>query len=358
MQSRWLRALAWCTVAATAGLLTLGALVTSFRVGMADPVWPTEPWRLAFIDWSEPSRGYLIEHSHRLGGFIVGGLMSLLAIGLWMTEPRRDVRWGGVAALVGLLLAYGWLHGVLIRQTRELTPGSPLTLPPAVAGVLVLALGGVMIAAIVAALTRSPGWGLRLLAIALLVGVMIQGLLGGLRVHLNALFGEGLAIFHAAFAQIVFALVVVIACLTEGRNARISLAWLATILLYLQIVFGAILRHTQSLLAARLHLLMAFAAGFAVIVGARRSENRLWRNIALHLLALQILLGVEAWMTRYAGGLLGAELNRITTADALLRTAHAVTGYLLFAATIRLSFSARRPLPSAIFQSRVLEGVA
>ena len=32
-------------------LLALGAVVTSFRVGMADPVWPTRPWHLLPIDW-------------------------------------------------------------------------------------------------------------------------------------------------------------------------------------------------------------------------------------------------------------------------------------------------------------------
>src|SRR5437763_10444032 len=106
---RWLHRWAVGTLALLFALLTLGAVVTSFKVGMADPVWPTRPWHLALIDWQEASRGFLIEHAHRLAGFVVGGAVSVLALALWLTEPRPALRWGGVAALVALIAAFGQL---------------------------------------------------------------------------------------------------------------------------------------------------------------------------------------------------------------------------------------------------------
>ena len=54
---------AWISVAVLAVLLGLGTLITTYRVGMVDPIWPTEPWFL-ISNWREPSAGYLIEHTH------------------------------------------------------------------------------------------------------------------------------------------------------------------------------------------------------------------------------------------------------------------------------------------------------
>src|SRR5439155_14508497 len=101
------------TLALLFALLALGAFVTSFKVGMADPVWPTRPWHLALIQWQEESHGFLIEHSHRLAGFIVGGAVSILALAVWLTEPRPTLRWGGFVALVALLAAFCLLHCTL-----------------------------------------------------------------------------------------------------------------------------------------------------------------------------------------------------------------------------------------------------
>ncbi|HEV2947246.1 MAG TPA: hypothetical protein VGX70_07710, partial [Gemmataceae bacterium] len=70
--SPWLHRWAVLTVCATFILLLLGAVVTTFRVGMADPIWPTYPWHLLLVSWDEPRPGFLIEHSHRLAGYVVG----------------------------------------------------------------------------------------------------------------------------------------------------------------------------------------------------------------------------------------------------------------------------------------------
>src|SRR5438477_3971137 len=187
---RWLRFWAGGTVALLFALLTFGAVVTSFRVGMADPVWPTRPWHLLTISWDEPKPGFVIEHVHRLAGFLVGAVVSVLSLWLWLTEPKKALRIAGVLALVALLAAFGQLHGSLIKQQRLsaeagelLTPDWTIALGPTLAALAtVIVLTGVMLR------VGSPGRGLRALCVILLVAVMVQGMLGGLRVYLNALF--------------------------------------------------------------------------------------------------------------------------------------------------------------------------
>src|SRR5947209_6042571 len=100
---RWLHAWALLTVCATFVLLFLGSVVTTFRVGMADPIWPTYPWHLLLISWDEPSAGFLVEHSHRLAGYVVGCCIIVLTLGIWMTSTRRWLQGLGAAALVGVI---------------------------------------------------------------------------------------------------------------------------------------------------------------------------------------------------------------------------------------------------------------
>ena len=79
---RWLHAWAVLAAAATLLLLALGQMVTSFRAGMADPVWPTEPWYL-FSNY-KLDFGYLVEHapSFSLRGGTREVLRGIIARGL------------------------------------------------------------------------------------------------------------------------------------------------------------------------------------------------------------------------------------------------------------------------------------
>src|SRR5262245_46303520 len=363
---RWLAIWAAATVALLFALLLLGAVVTSFRVGMADPIWPTRPWHLAIIDWQEQSRGFLIEHMHRLAGFAVGGAVTILAIGLWLTERHSVLKWGGAAAMVALLAAFGQLHGTLIKQQRLYNAALEFAPPAAPAGAVepptpnwVLAVGPTLAAlaivgvfSLAAMRVGSPGRGLRALAVVLLVAVMAQGLLGGLRVYLNALFGTDLATIHGVFSQIVvgLAVAVLVGCtprrVADDRwvpSAR-TIRWtiLTAMAVFAQVVTGAVLRHTTSPLGPRFHLLLAFAVVAATIVVGRqlanapRSIRRL--NVALHaLVGVQVLLGIESWLSKFADGTTAAALRRITEADAALRTAHTLTGYAIFAVAVGLA---------------------
>src|SRR5947208_4038663 len=91
-------------------LFVLGGFVTSFRVGMADPVWPTEPWYLLGQDWKRLEFGFLVEHTHRAAGWVVGAMVSVLAVAAWWGEPTKLLRWVGLAAIAALLVGYGQFH--------------------------------------------------------------------------------------------------------------------------------------------------------------------------------------------------------------------------------------------------------
>lgn len=361
---RWLHAWAVLTVLVTLVLLVLGQFVTSFRAGMADPIWPTEPWYLFVVGWQEPNRGYLIEHSHRIAGFLVGGLMSVLVLGLWWADP---LRWVGLGALVVMLAAFGEFHRGLIAQrfaTDVTLPVGPLVVMLAALGT-VLALG---IAGLASGVVR--GSGLRLFGVITLVAVMIQGLLGGFRVRLDALFGPELAPIHGIFAQVVFCLLVSLAVLTglpiatdlptPSRRllSRLSLALVG--LLFVQLIWGAMVRHAPNALNQRLHLLTAFLAVALAVwlirVGfttAARPRVAFTGWVLGLLIALQVGLGVEAWMGKFgeearAGQSAASYLPEsaaVSRQQAVMRTAHTLVGTGVFAAAVVFALRVRSRSP-------------
>src|SRR6185369_14829561 len=108
-------------------------------------------------------------------------LAAVLALGAWLSEPRKGVRWGMLAALVLLLAGYGDFHGQMMAQIDA--PKVHLPVRSTIATLVPLAaVAGLCLAAF----RNAPrGTGVRVLTTAALVAVMIQGLLGGLRVRLN-----------------------------------------------------------------------------------------------------------------------------------------------------------------------------
>ena len=368
----WVRV--WAILTATVALLllfVLGGFVTSFRVGMADPVWPTEPWYLLGQDWQKLEFGFLVEHTHRAAGWIVGVLVSVLALGAWAGTPGRTLRWAGCIALLVLLVAYGEFHRGMGRVEEARKAGEAVgTIPlPKTVGLVTLAAAVVCLA--VAALGVAAGgvgrWP-RAMAVVALVGVMVQGLLGGFRVFLNELVGPELAAVHGAFGQVVFAVLVSVAvlaaprrpgdCLPPAERSRLigpSLVLPAAI--FVQLVWAVWLRHFGSPAAQRLHVLTAFVVtGLAVALVARTLSTPDGRKhlgfAAYHLLgiiAVQMLLGVEAWMSKFAagGGYAGLppDLRPITEWSAGVRTAHAVIGAALLAAAVAFAVRVgRRPV--------------
>jgi heme A synthase len=370
----WLHRWALLTVAATAVQLAAGAVVTSFQVGMADPVWPSAPWYLFQIKWGDQSLGFLIEHNHRLIGHVVGSCVVVLAVWLWLREPRLGLRLAGLLAVAAMVVSLALCFGRLDHGTPTFTPPERALLGVCLGACLF----SVTAFLVVALRLRQVGAWLRWLGTVALAGVICQGLLGGFRVKLNALAGTDLAIVHGCFAQVIFALLVSLAVATApgwvvtfaaptpaaGTLRRWSLVLVG--LVFLQLVFGALVRHTHAPPWGRFHLLNAFAVVAAVAALVMRlfadpDRPRPVARTAVVLAALvgvQLLLGVEAWMIQFGSGEL-PEMVQVTLPRALTRTTHVLTGAGILATAVVLAVQARRRAPALEpLDAARLEGVA
>ena len=115
----WLYRFAVLTALATLALLGIGGLVTSHGVGMAVPDWPnTYGYNMFLFPPSKWVGGIFYEHSHRLVASGVGLLTTILAVWLWLAEPRRWLRWLGVSAFFAVVLQ-GVLGGLRHRSGRS-----------------------------------------------------------------------------------------------------------------------------------------------------------------------------------------------------------------------------------------------
>src|ERR671933_1834805 len=135
-------------VACTVLLILAGSLVTSHDAGLSVPDWPTSyGWNMFTFPPSMWVANILYEHGHRLIASSVGMLTIALAVWLWFSEPRRWLRWFGVAAL-GAIIAQGLLGGLTVL----------FFLPPAISTAHA-GLAEIFFCITVAiALFTSPGW--------------------------------------------------------------------------------------------------------------------------------------------------------------------------------------------------------
>jgi len=101
-------------VACTILLLLAGSLVTSTGSGLSVPDWPTSyGWNMFTFPPSMWVGGILYEHGHRLIASTVGFLTILLAVWLWRVDPRRWMKRLGAAAL-GTVILQGALGGMTV----------------------------------------------------------------------------------------------------------------------------------------------------------------------------------------------------------------------------------------------------
>jgi cytochrome c oxidase assembly protein subunit 15 len=194
---------------------------------------------------------------------------------------------------------------------------------------------------------------LRWLGVAALLLVILQGVIGGLRV---VLLENTLAIVHAAFAQAFFALTVSLAIFTSpdwnsepsekpitdgGRLSR--LCALTTGLIYGQAVFGAVLRHTGERVDA--HLFFAALVALHVIFILVRvmkfhaDRPKLTRPASFLgvLLLLQLMLGVGSYFGKFTS-MFGLPTGTLM----ILTTTHLVMGALMLATSLLLTLRAYR----------------
>ena len=385
--ARPVRILAILTVLATVVLLTLGALTTSFRAGMADPVWPTEPWFLLVNGEKynlEEHRGFLLEHTHRAAGFTVGILASVLAIAAWIAGSNIKSRLVGLVSIVALLATYGDFHRQMrvasdARAARQVeliagrTDVPSVEVFPMASGIATAGCAALVLAASFAHLaTAQPGKWVRSLAGVILVCVMIQGLLGGYRVYLDQLLGPELSQIHGTFAQVVFATMCCVPLFAaapsptrqlpeyeRSRVARLSLA--LPVAVFIQLVWGVIVRHTASPLAQRLHMLTAFVVvGLGIWLAARAFSTPAGRRVLgfniWHLLLMfvfQLVLGVEAYLGKFAAfgpqGDVSPMARRVTEEAGVIRTLHVLIGTAILASSVVLAVRVwRRVAPNRI----------
>ncbi len=111
----WFRRFTKLVAAATLCLIFLGGQVKSHEAGLAVPDWPTtygQNMLLYPIDkWVG---GIFHEHLHRVVAASVGFLCIILATWMASVEKRRWARWLGVAAL-GLVIVQGLFGGLTVK---------------------------------------------------------------------------------------------------------------------------------------------------------------------------------------------------------------------------------------------------
>lgn len=285
--SPWLHRIARFTAGATFLLIVIGGIVTSTESGLAVPDWPTTfGYNMFLYPLSEMVGGILYEHSHRLMGSLVGLLTVGLFIFLLVRDSRKWLKWLGLAALIA---------------------------------------------------------------------VIVQGVLGGLRVtQINRNF----AIVHACLAQAYFALLCGIAWFTSrdwwqdaGRPIIASaqklrrLSLITTCLIYVQLIFGAILRHTGNRLDA--HLLFAFLVALHIFLLARRvlevnggaqGIGQSMPLVLLGLLAVQLMLGTGAFFAK----LTAFGETFATALTVTITTAHVAVGALMLVSSFVLTLKIYR----------------
>lgn len=216
-------------------------LIAGGLVTSTDSGLAVPDWPLAYGQMFPPMvGGILYEHGHRMIAGVVGLMIAALAIWLWRVEPRPWVRRLGTVALIG---------------------------------------------------------------------VVVQALLGGLTVIL--LLPPAVSIAHACLAQLVFSSLAGLAVATSpawqdvaahptDAATRVQTALLAAAV-FVQLIFGAVIRHTGRGLtlhvAGAVVVLLSVARLMWRLSRQPARDERLWRIVRLLPIAVvaQIGLGLTAW---------------------------------------------------------------
>ena len=354
----WLHRFALMTAGATLVLIGIGGLVTSHEAGMAVPDWPNSyGYNMFLFPISKWMGGIFYEHSHRLAASAVGLLTTILCLWLWVRETRK-IQWtkkgvsssksanrvslkpGQRPAAGGKLLSRirTSLHWVKETQSVERWIGvGIITAVILLMGVrqlpMFIALASAAPLAIVYSVVqirREPG-SLRWWGIMAFAAVILQGVLGGLRV---VLIKDEIGIFHAILAQMFLVLLWAIALFTSqwwqdrtmfsGALAAISrlrqLLLLATALIFAQLVLGATMRQQHAGLA-----IPDFPLAYGKVWPAMDAQS----IIAYNQQRKEMIA-----------------VNPITEAQIILQMVHRILAVLIFCAVSASAWTARKQLGS------------
>lgn len=360
MYHSWLHRVAILTAVMTFVLICMGGVVTSTDSGLAVPDWPTTfGYNMFLYPLSKTVSGFLISVdpklqtdlenanlSDNLRSALENNEISISENAVISTEEEKS-RWkltdNENERIYTLIKSDArldvYVHGVLYEHSHRLI-GS-------IVGVLTI----LLLVAIWAKDDR--GW-LKLLGAITLIAVIVQGVMGGLRVtHLS----NTLAIVHACFAQVFFGLTACLVLFTSrgwmqiwptiqdtGASRLKRLSGITLVLIYVQFIFGAILRHTETRLDA--HLLFAALVTIHVFLLSGRVLRdyleyfRLVRPILVlsGLLAVQLVLGGAAYVAEFtsAGDVVSSTMSVIIT------TAHVAIGALMLVISVVVTVSVYR----------------
>src|SRR5574337_1073399 len=287
-----------------------------------------------------PHRFALVTAASTLVLIFVGGLVTNTGAGLavpdWPTTFGYNMFFFPWSQMVG---------GVFYEHSHRLI-GS-------IVGLLTLALAFVL-------WVKEPTRVLRWLGVAAVGAVIIQGVLGGLRVILIST-GSELAVIHGLLAQAFFALTVgLVVCTSQEwkyKPRQVVIADAGTIkrlclqttgVVYLQIFLGGMLTHIGDWFLV--HLLCA--ALIAIHVW-RLAQRLLWLQmnqaklvwpvtLLIGLLMLQLLLGLGSYVNRFTS----VEIPYAVFSRLAFPTTHRIIGSLMLAACIVLTMRVYRLLAS------------
>jgi cytochrome c oxidase assembly protein subunit 15 len=182
----WLHRFAILTAIFTFALLFIGGLVTSHQAGLSVPDWPTSyGWNMFTFPMKDWTGNIFYEHTHRLFASLVGFLILSLAILLQIYEPQKRVKRLAWFALGGVV-AQGILGGITVLTY----------LPPAVSSAHAGLAQAVFCLTLAIAIVTNRKWndeiikrterskiGLRTLSLATVIVIFIQLLLGAVMRH-------------------------------------------------------------------------------------------------------------------------------------------------------------------------------
>jgi len=288
-------------------LIFVGGLVTSTESGLSVPDWPTTyGWNMFTFPYSKWVGGIFYEHGHRLVASFVGLLTVMLTIWIWMKEERAWVRWLSVAALSAVILQ-GILGGLTVRF---LLPAWISTLHACLAQTF-------FCTAIALAFFTSPGW------------------------------KRGLPLIKSRAESVPLQ----------------SLCAMTTAAVYVQLILGALMRHTNAGLAipdfplALGHIIPPFTSNKVIIHFAHRvgalivtmmiiwTFSRIARSYSDHRLLFRPALSMVVLLS------IQLTLGALTvwTAKAVLpTTAHVLTGALILGTSFLLSLRTYAMVPTRV----------
>ena len=283
---------------------------------------------------------------------------SLLIVGGFVTSERAGL------SVVDWPNSFG--YGMFLNPLSRMTGGIYYEHAHRLFGSLV-GLTTLVLAIHLQRVEKDRRW-LRGFALAALGVVIVQGLLGGLRVTGRFTMSDlpadtapkiGLAVVHGVVAQIFFAMVVAIGAFTtrtwktgpaptRARSASTDHALSALLvgMLIIQIVLGAIQRHLSGgllihITMAAFVLLVAISSGARAwgLYGSQPVLRRLGRWV-IYVVAAQVMLGIASLVVR---GMM-TSAGSPAAISVIVRTAHQATGAILLAWSVLLMLWSRRLL--------------